>query len=110
MPDGAYHYCNKKLEGEIKQDHSYDKVAHRMKRIDLSAGDGFKDIRHVDGGLDNQSVRMMSKLTQHMMQSIDYEAAAQRRIDNYRYLHEAIGKENNIELPLEDDAVPMVYT
>jgi len=109
VPDGAYLYCDKDLEEEIEQDYSYERVAHLVKRIDLSAEDGFKDFRRVDDGLDNQPVRKMSKLTQRMMQGIDYEAAAMQRRANYKMLHEALGKKNNLELPLDDAAVPMVY-
>ena len=109
VPDGAYLYCDKELEEEIEQDYSYDRLAHLVKRIDLSAEDGFKDFRRVDDGLDNQPIRKMSKLTQRMMQGIDYESAARRRRDNYQMFQVALGKENNIELPLENDAVPMVY-
>jgi len=109
VPDGAYLYCDKELNVEIGQDYSYDRVAHLVKRIDLSAEDGFKDFRRVDDGLDNQPIRRMSKLTQRIMQSIDYEAAAKKRRENYQMLHEVLGKENNLELPLDDNAVPMVY-
>lgn len=109
VPDGAYLYCDKELDEEIEQDYSYDRVAHLVKRIDLSAEEGFKDFRRVDDGLDNQPTRKMSKLTQRMMQGVDYEADALRRRANFQILHEALGKENNLELHLEDDAVPMVY-
>ena len=109
VPDGAYLYCDKELDEEIEQDYSYDRVAHLVKRIDLSAEEGFKDFRRVDDGLDNQPIRKMSRLTQRMMQGIDYESAAQRRRANFQILHEALGKENYFELHLEDDAVPMVY-
>jgi len=109
VPDGAYLYTEAKLNEEFEQDYSYDRVAHLIKRIDLSAEEGFKDFRCVDDGLDNQPIRKMSKLTQRIMQSIDYEAVAQKRRDNYESLHNALGKENNIELPLDKDAVPMVY-
>ena len=109
VPDGAYLYCDKELDEEIEQDYSYDRVAHLVKRIDLSAEEGFKDFRRVDDGLDNQPILKMSKLTQRMMKGIDYEAAAQRRRSNYLMLHAALGKKNNLELPLEEDAVPMVY-
>ena len=109
VPDGAYLYCDKELEEKIVQDYSYDRVAHLVKRIDLSAEEGFKDFRRVDDGLDNQPIRKMSKLTQRMMQGIDYEAAAQRRRANFLLLHEVLGKENNLELPLCEDAVPMIY-
>ena len=109
VPDGAYLYCDKELDEEIELDYSYDRVAHLVKRIDLSAEDGFKDFRRVDDGLDNQPIRKMSKLTHRMMQGIDYEVAAQRRRANFQMLHEALGKENNLELPLNSNAVPMVY-
>lgn len=109
VPDGAYLYCDKELEKEIEQDYSYERIVHLVKRIDLSAEEGFKDFRRVDDGLDNQPIRKMSKLTQRMMMGIDYEEAALRRRTNYKMLQDAIGKENNIELSLEDDAVPMVY-
>ena len=109
VPDGAYLYCDKELEKEIEHDYSYERIVHLVKRIDLSAEEGFKDFRRVDDGLDNQPIRKMSKLTQRMMMGIDYEEAALRRRTNYKMLQDAIGKENNIELSLEDDAVPMVY-
>ena len=109
VPDGAYLYCDNELDVEIEQDYSYNRVTHLVKRIDLSAEEGFKDFRRVDDGLDNQPIRKMSNLTQRMMRGINYKAAAQRRRENYQLLHEALGKENNLELHLEDDAVPMVY-
>lgn len=109
VADGAYLYCDAVLDEEIEQDYSYDRMAHLLKRIDLSAEEGYTDFRRTDDGLDNQPIRRMSKLTQRMMQSIDYEATAKRRRENFMMLHEELGGENNLDLPLEDDAVPMVY-
>lgn len=109
VADGAYLYCDAVLDEEIEQDYSYDRMAHLLKRIDLSAEEGYADFRRVDDGLDNQPIRRMSKLTQRIMQSIDYEVAARRRRENYQMLHEALGGENNLELPLDEEAVPMVY-
>ena len=109
VPDGAYLYCDEVLDEDIEQEYSYDKMAHLLKRIDLSAEEGYADFRRVDDGLDNQPIRKMSKLTQRMMQAIDYESAALRRRANYELLQNALGKKNNLEVPLEDDAVPLVY-
>ena len=75
----------------------------------MPAEEGYADFRRVDDGLDNQPIRKMSKLTQRMMQSIDYDFAARRRRENFLMLHEALGGENNLELTLEEDSVPMVY-
>jgi hypothetical protein len=109
VADGAYLYTDKLLDENFEQDESYDRMAHLLKRIDLSAEQGFADFRRVDDGLDNQPIRRMSKLTQRIMQSIDYEAAAKNRRENYHMLHEVLGEENNLGLPLDEDAVPMVY-
>ena len=109
IADGAYLYTDKMLEEEFVQDESYDRMAHLLKRIDLSAEQGFADFRKVDDGLDNQPIHKMSKLTQRIMQSIDYEAAAKKRRENFLMLHEVLGEENNLVLSFEDDAVPMVY-
>lgn len=109
VADGAYLYTDKLLDEDFEQDESYDRMAHLLKRLDLSAEQGFADFRKVDDGLDNQPIRKMSKLTKRIMQSIDYEAAAKKRRENYQMLHEVLGEENNLQLTLDNDAVPMVY-
>ena len=109
VSDGAYLYTDKFLDEEFEQDESYDRMTHLLKRIDLSAELGFADFRKADDALNNQPIRKMSKLTQRIMQSIDYKAVANKRRENFQMLHATFGKENNIVLSLEDDAVPMVY-
>ena len=109
VADGAYLYTDKLLEDEFEQDESWNRMTHLLKRIDLSAEQGFADFRRADDGLDNQPIRKMSKLTQRIMQSIDYEAATNMHRENYLILQEALGGENNLTLPLDDDAIPMVY-
>ncbi len=109
VPDGAYLYCDAVLNEEIGQDNSYERMAHLLKRIDLSAEDGYADFRKVDDGLDKQPIRKMSKLTQRMMQSVDYHDIALKRRANYEILHNVFGKNNSIELPLGEGTVPMVY-
>ena len=109
VPDGAYLYTDKLLDVELEQDQSYERILSLTKRIDLSPEAGYQDFRDTSKALVGQPIKRMSKLTQRMMQGIDYESAAQRRRANYLMLNKALGKENNLELPLEDDAVPMVY-
>lgn len=109
VADGAYLYAEKLLDEDFAQDVSYDRMEHLLKRIDLSAEEGYADFRRADDGLDNQPIKRMSKLTQRIMLSIDYEAAAMKRRENYLKLHEVLGEENNLQLTLDEDAVPMAY-
>lgn len=109
VADGAYLYSNAKIDAEFEQGESYDKMAYLLKRIDLSAEQGYTDFRIVDDGLENNPIRTMSKLTHRIMQSIDYDSIAKKRRENYQMLHTALGTKNNLVLPIEDDAVPLVY-
>lgn len=109
VPDGAYLYTDNLLYVELEQDQSYERMLYLTKRIDLSPEAGYQDFRDTSKALVGQPIKRMSKLTQLMMQGIDYEVVAQRRRANFQLLHEALGKENNLELQLEDDTIPMVY-
>lgn len=109
VPDGAYLYSDKVLDIELEQDISYEWMSFLTKRIDLGAEAGYADFRKLSKHLVGQSIKRMSKLTERMMQAIDYESVARRRKENYSLLHEELGKTNRLHFTLEDDAVPMVY-
>jgi hypothetical protein len=51
----------------------------------------------------------MSKLTQRIMQSIDYEVAAKNRRENFMTLRNALLCHNELELQLDEETVPLVY-
>ena len=109
VPDGAYLYTDKLLENEFEQDVSWDRMSFLTKRIDLGAESGYADFRELSASLVDQPIKLMSNLTLRLMQSIDYDAAAEQRRKNYQQLHHELEKTNLVRLPLEDDAVPMVY-
>ena len=109
VPDGAYLYTDTLLDDDLEQDQSYNRMLSLTKRIDISPEAGYQDFRDTCKALVGQPIKRMSKLTQRMMQGIDYKAVALRRRSNFILLNEGLGKDNNLELPLEDDAVPMVY-
>lgn len=109
VPDGAYLYTEKKLDEELEQDLSFDRMTSLTKRIDLGAEAGYSDFRETTKALAGQPIRRMSELTHRMMQGIDYEQIAQKRRANYQQLHAALGGSNTLSLSLEEDAVPMVY-
>lgn len=109
VPDGAYLYTNKELHEELEQDLSLDRMLFLTKRIDLSPEAGYTDFKQLSKDLVGLPIKRMSKLTQRMMQGIDYTSVAQQRRANYLYLQEFLAASNDLQLPLEDDAVPMVY-
>ena len=104
VPDGGYLYTDAVTDFEVEQDESYLRMDSLIKRIDLSPEAGYEDFHRVSALFHDMPIRRMSKLTQRLMQSIDYERAAQQRIDNYNTLRAAIGGRE-----LNYGEVPMIF-
>lgn len=109
VPDGAYVYTDAKACFDLEQDVSYDRMSFLLKRLDLGAEAGYTDFREQSERLIGQPIKRMSNLTKQMMLGINYKAVAQRRRENYQYLHGHLAAANLLQMPLDDDAVPMVY-
>ena len=109
VADGAYLYTDKKLAQEFQQDVSYERMSHLLKRADIGAEAGYKDFRKNDDSLCNQDIKMMSKLTESILSSIDYKTISQKRRQNYTFLNDALRESNLIHLDMDENAVPMVY-
>lgn len=104
VPDGGYVYSNVNADFEVEQDCSHLRMNSLIKRIDLSPEDGYDDFRNVSESFQNYSIRLMSKFTKRMMNSIDYNAVAEKRRANYNYLKSRLGG-----TPLLDNDVPMIF-
>ena len=109
VPDGAYLYTEKKLDEEFEQDLSYDRMTFLNKRLDLGAEAAYGDFQELSKSLAGQLIKRMSNLTHRMMRGIDYVSVAKLRRENYIQLHRNLASSNTLDLPLEEDAVPMVY-
>lgn len=109
VSDGAYLYTDKEIMEDLKQDVSYQRFEHLLGRADRSAEEFYTAFKKNDDSLVNQPIKKMSKLTQKLMASIDYENIAQKRIQNFDVLHSALSKTNLLGLDLSSESVPMVY-
>ena len=109
VPDGAYLYIDHPLNEDFEQDVSWERMDFLTKRIDLSPEEGYSDFRRQSHNLIGQPIKRMSRLTERLMQSVDYDAVAARRRVNYNYLHKYLAGSNKLHLTLTDDAVPMIY-
>ena len=110
VPDGGYLYTDSIIEdADFPQALSMQRMTHLLKRIEQGAEAGYADYQREEETLDGSSIKRMSKLTDALLRSIDYEKIAERRIANYQLLDEQFRSINLIHLSLEDGAVPMVY-
>lgn len=95
---------------DYELDNSSNHDSHLLIRKEKGAEAGFRDYQANECKLDNQPIRRMSPQTQSILSHIDYETVIQQRRQNYRFLSEALGEMNLIQLPFMDSfACPMVY-
>lgn len=109
VPDGGYLYIDCRLEGELPQDTSYERMAHLLIRADKDAETGYSAFRENEDKLDNAPTMRMSKLTERLLSNIDYRFAAHMRRMNFEYLNCRLKSSNKLSLPVSLECIPMVY-
>lgn len=100
VADGAYLYTQAKPM-TMEQDYSYERMRFLMGRFEKNANEFYGEYvanenqLFVDG-----EVKAMSKLTHNLLRAVDYKDIAERRTENFSYLHEKLGKRNVLELEI----------
>lgn len=108
VPDGAYLYTDARLDIDLPQDESFDRMSHLLKRIEYGAEFGFADYQQHEEALCHQPIKKMSRLTESILENIDYKTVQLKRIANFNILNDALRDSNKFVLNL-NDSVPMVY-
>ena len=109
VADGAYLYTDAHLDIELEQDQSYARMAHLLKRADIDAEAGYADFRKNDDALCGEPIKRMSRLTEKILCSIDYDKVHSIRRHNYQLFETKLGSSNKIHFILEEGSVPMIY-
>lgn len=110
LPDGGIVFSTSLLEEELPQGLSYDRCSHLLKRIDKDAGYGYDDFKTNSLKLNDEPLSCMSKLTQRLLGTINYDWAKIKRTSNYEMLHSALSSSNLLQLPNRDTfTCPMIY-
>lgn len=114
VPDGGYLYTKSEYPYTLEREISFQRVDHLLKRIDLSASQGYTDYKDNEEFLAEQPVRRMSRLTQRLLTSIDYAYVSLIRRNNFSYLHKKLSQANNLTKIISqylnvDNFVPFVY-
>ena len=109
VPDGGYVYSSRFSEESYTQDTSTPRMSHLLKRIELGATAGYNSFKRNDTSLDHADIKRMSKLTQKLLNNIDYKQISDCRRDNFRYLHEHLSSKNELSIELHENMVPMIY-
>lgn len=110
VPDGGYLLTETPVPEPLEQDEGSAERCEplRIRRLE-GAEAGYGSYRATEAALKGQPPRVMSDLTRGLLAGIDYFAARTRRIKNFRYLHEYLGKRNRLRLSVAEDVAPLCY-
>lgn len=98
VSDGSLLYTNKKINRNLEQDISYERMTFLCGRFEKSASDFYNSFLINEELLNNLPLRQMSKLTYNLLHGIDYEFVKNRRTKNYNYLFNKLAKINKLRL------------
>lgn len=109
VADGAYLFTTLNSKLDIPQGFSSNRMNFLLDRLDKSPEEAFSEFHDSEKLIDCGCMTKMSKITQAIMSSIDYETIAKRRFNNFTRLHQQLGNVNELSCTLKKGEVPMVY-
>ncbi len=109
VPDGAYLSLSVYKRLQLGRDRSVHRCSHLLKSIDSGIEAGYADYLENNRRLENNNIKRMSWLSQNILESIDYEACATARQQNFDYLSDHLSGINYLNLERNTEDIPMVY-
>ncbi|BDC17402.1 hypothetical protein [Acidianus sp. HS-5] len=111
VPDGGLLYTTKHLDEDFEQNYTYDKSLYLLGRLDYSPEPFYEILLKEREKKYNQPIRRMSKLTETILRSINYEKVKLIRERNFYYLHNYLRGYNMLTPLIDEDIVngPYVY-
>ena len=109
VADGAYLFTEKIINDILKRDISHNRSIYLLKRLDLDSQQGYQDYFLAEESFSNEPIKIMSKSTQRILASIDYERIKNIREKNFLFIHNELKGLNELNLDLKHLNGPMKY-
>ena len=104
VADGGYLYTDLQIVYELKKDVSIDKMKHILGRFEKDASTFYNVYVKNENTFQYAELMNMSKLTENLLQGVDYERVKSQRKENFEYLHSILKKRNKLNLIIPDGA------
>lgn len=104
VADGAILYTDVKLERVLLQDESFERMHFLLGRFERTASEFHLEYVANDELFTKESIKLMSKLTENLLRSINYEEIKKRRTENFTYLHEHLKQKNKLHIVIPEGA------
>lgn len=104
VSDGAFLYSEVKLDEELSQDISYQRMNFLLGRYEKTASEFYKEYVSNNDIFEKEPIKIMSKLTDNLLRAIDYETVKNIRTTNFTILHKEFQSINKLKLKIPKGA------
>ena len=98
VADGAFLYTDTRLNRELPQDESFERMHFLLGRFERSANKFYSEYVANNKLFATEPIKRMSRLTENLLHGIDYENIAKKRQDNFDYLDTQFCDVNELRL------------
>ena len=106
VSDGGFLYTDKLLDGLI-QDESFERIRFVLGRFERGAAEFYEEAANNNDIFDAQGLKRMSKLTENILRSLNYDEISEQRTDNFKFLNQQLGEKN--KLSVKNTTVSFMY-
>jgi len=104
VPDGGFLYTDSFIKRLLEEDRSAERMTHLLGRFENTASAFYSVYKENESIFKTLPLRKMSKLTEDIMRSYDYDKIKKIREENYNYLNEKLLRYNKLTLNIPQGA------
>jgi hypothetical protein len=104
VADGGFLYTDARPDIPLEQDVSFERVRYLLGRYERTASEFYAESAENNDFFAGEPIKKMSKLTRNLLHGINYEKVRQKRVENFAFLHDALGSQNKLALTIPDGA------
>jgi hypothetical protein len=110
VPDGGLLISRVPVSLPAMQDTgSFGRMSHLMRRLGECPEAGYAEFQHSEDSLSECEPKRMSRLTERILSSIDFDNASKKRRENFLFLHKQLGEDNQLSLDTSSITGPLCY-
>lgn len=111
LPDGGLLYSTylRIKQPEQRDESSESRMGHLISRLTNSPEAAYQQYLEAEQAISKLPVQGMSRLTERLLQSVDYQRVRTIRARNAQYLHERLGQYNQLNLNIDETVAPLCY-
>lgn len=98
VSDGAILYTDRRIERELPNDESFERIHYILGRFERDAGEFYLESAQNNDSFSTEPIKLMSRLTNNLLHGVDYERVKKRRTDNFNFLYEKFKRMNELNL------------